>query len=104
MRQFLFLVALTVSTQANALTFTDRDSFESSLTNLIVDDYENPAYQYIQSNSQMSSVRNETEYKATGHGPAQPNLVFGFKRQPQVLWRVQWFISVGFCNDFDFGE
>jgi hypothetical protein len=77
MRKILFLVALTVSTQANALTFTDRASFESSLTNLILDDYENPAYVYSQPNVAMSGVRNETKYETTGHGFAQPNLVFG---------------------------
>lgn len=78
MGKILFLVALTVSTQANALTFTDRSSFESSLTSLIVDDYENPAYVHTQSNLAMNSVRNETKYKPTGNvNIINPNVVFG---------------------------
>lgn len=51
---------------ANAASlFTDRGTFEAQLKNVIIDDYEHPAYQFSMSDAQMSAVRNETRYVST---------------------------------------
>jgi hypothetical protein len=61
----LLLVFLAGS--ANAGIISDRATFEASLASFVVDDYENSAYNFIQSDAQMSSVLGETSYTATGH-------------------------------------
>lgn len=45
--------------------YTDRSSFEATLSRIIVDDYENPAYHFFMNNAQFSAVRNETRYTST---------------------------------------
>jgi len=60
--------------EAATATYTDRISFESSLDALVIDDYSNPGYAFIQSDLAMSSVLGETSYSATGF--PESNVVF----------------------------
>lgn len=52
--------------QAQYTTFTGRTTFESFLTNKIVDDFAIPPYNIIQSDAAMSAVVGETQFTATG--------------------------------------
>jgi hypothetical protein len=53
--------------QANATTiYQTRGAFLSSLTNVIVDDYENPNYKFQQTNAEMGAVLGQTKYTSTG--------------------------------------
>ncbi|MTJ09366.1 PEP-CTERM sorting domain-containing protein [Anabaena sp. UHCC 0204] len=46
--------------------FNNRTAFENDLSTFIVDDYENPAYQFINSDASMSNVLGQTKYQSTG--------------------------------------
>lgn len=59
--------ALMAATTAHAGVFVDRGTFEASLGTMVVDDYENGAYVFVQSDADMSSVLGETQYTSTGH-------------------------------------
>lgn len=63
----LFAVQL-VSQPAHAatVTYTDRVSFEATLGASVTDDYSDPGYVFIQSNTDMSAVLGETDYESTG--------------------------------------
>jgi hypothetical protein len=65
---FLVAASLLVGAplQAQYTTFTGRTTFESFLTNRIVDDFAIPPYNLIQSDAAMSAVVGETQFTATG--------------------------------------
>jgi len=51
----------------NATTiFSDETDFRNTLAKTFVDDYESDAYQFLQNNTDMSGVHNETQYISTG--------------------------------------
>lgn len=52
--------------EAATTIYSDRPSFEASLSALVVDNYSNPGYVFQQSNLAMSSVLGETDYTSTG--------------------------------------
>jgi PEP-CTERM motif len=52
--------------QAQFSTYTDRASYQAQLGTMVIDDYSNPNYQFIQSNAAMSAVLGETRYTSTG--------------------------------------
>lgn len=61
------LLALSVSSSTFASTiYTDSTSFNAVLSSTVVDDYQNPAYVFIQDNATMSAVLGETKYQSTG--------------------------------------
>lgn len=66
------LLAAAIGLQAVALdassattVYTNRSSFEAQLKDIVVDDYEHPAYQFKMTDAQMNAVRNETRYTST---------------------------------------
>jgi hypothetical protein len=71
----LAILLLLLPMTANADLITSRADFESSLGTIIVDDYENALYQFLQSDAVMSAVLGETQYNTTGF--SDNNIVFG---------------------------
>lgn len=61
---------------AATTTFTDAAAFNAMLSVSVVDDYSNPAYQFLNSNAAMSAVLGETDYASTGF--SDRNFVFGY--------------------------
>lgn len=53
---------------ASSTYYDDRATFEAELDRMIIDDYEDPGYVFIQSNAIMTGVKGETEYHTTGFG------------------------------------
>ncbi|QJR34142.1 PEP-CTERM sorting domain-containing protein [Gemmatimonas groenlandica] len=51
--------------QAQYSTYTDRASYEAQLGTMVIDDYSNPNYAFLQSNLAMSAVLGETRYTST---------------------------------------
>ncbi|MGE0486254.1 MAG: PEP-CTERM sorting domain-containing protein [Gammaproteobacteria bacterium] len=67
---------LGVAASAHAtLVHASRAAFEATLGTTVVDDYENPAYAFSQSDAVMSGVLGETDYTSTGF--VDLNLVVG---------------------------
>lgn len=65
----LALVVIAYTAQpiwATTITFSDRPNYESTLDTIVIDDYEDPNYEYIQTDIEMSAVVGETSYKSTG--------------------------------------
>lgn len=59
--------ALAASTAfAAPVLYGNRAAFQSQLASSVTDDYSNPAYQFINSNANMSAVLGETNYQSTG--------------------------------------
>jgi hypothetical protein len=48
------------------ITYSNRALFQAQLGASITDDYENPGYQFHQTDAQMTAVLNETRYQTTG--------------------------------------
>lgn len=75
----LFAMAITTlamgSAEAGTTIYTDRPSFEASLGASVIDDYSNPGYTFLQSNTVMSNVLGETDYASTGWLPSEINIV-----------------------------
>lgn len=57
--------ALSASTFASVL-YTDWTSFNSALDSIVVDNYENGGYVFVQNDASMSNVLGETNYTTTG--------------------------------------
>lgn len=58
--------ALTATSVNATVLYNDRTIFEGTLGTSIVDDYENPAYAFNNTNAEMSAVLGETTYETTG--------------------------------------
>jgi MYXO-CTERM domain-containing protein len=71
-------VIMTTASEAEAATPTYYNSlpaFQADITTTVTDDYQNPAYVFIQSNAVMSAVLGQTDYFTTGFG--ELNIVSG---------------------------
>ncbi|MEM8918571.1 MAG: PEPxxWA-CTERM sorting domain-containing protein [Pseudomonadota bacterium] len=71
MKRFLMISAgvmalAAVPAQAATIVYGDAGSFNAALGTTVVDDYENPGYNFIQDNATMSGVLGETRYEPTG--------------------------------------
>jgi len=62
----LAMLLLSQSVPAAFMTFSDRTTFEAVLGSLVIDDYSNAGYVFLQSDVVMSNVLGETEYMSTG--------------------------------------
>ena len=60
------LAAIALPAVASSTIYNDRTTFLNALSSSFTDDYENPAYQFIQSDSQMTAVEGQTSYMSTG--------------------------------------
>ncbi|MCC6537887.1 MAG: PEP-CTERM sorting domain-containing protein [Bryobacterales bacterium] len=58
----------------SATVFANRTAFQNASGVQLVDDYENPNYQFLQSDAAMSAVEGETAYRALTH--TDVNIVF----------------------------
>lgn len=63
----VLLASVLPAAAAAAPTFyNNRAAFQAALSSSFTDDYENPAYQFIQNDAQMTAVNHETRYMSTG--------------------------------------
>ncbi len=60
------LAAIALPAGASSTIYSDRTTFLTALSSSFTDDYENPSYQFIQSDSQMTAVEGQTSYMSTG--------------------------------------
>jgi MYXO-CTERM domain-containing protein len=63
------------ATAATPTYYNNLAAFQSDVTFTVTDDYQNPAYVFIQSNAVMSAVLGQTDYVTTGFGDL--NIVSG---------------------------
>jgi len=77
-KKLLPLLFLFAGLQVNAavMFYDDKGAFESSLDSIVIDDYSNTSYTFMNTDAAMSSVLGETDYKSTQY--ANFNLVQSF--------------------------
>lgn len=55
------------STTLAGVIYSDSAAFNATLGSIVVDNYENSGYAFVQNDAAMTNVLGETTYKATGH-------------------------------------
>ena len=74
-KYFVASIALLLGVAANAtVIYPDEASFLAAMGTTITDDYENGAYQFVQSDADMTAVLGETSYTTTGFN--DNNIIF----------------------------
>lgn len=68
MKYFFVIMTLALATSSVNATvlYNDRTTFDGMLGSSVTDDYENAAYDYINTDAAMSAVLGETVYQSTG--------------------------------------
>ena len=60
------LAAIALPVSASSTIYSNRTTFLSALSSSFTDDYENPAYMFLQNDAQMTAVAGQTAYMSTG--------------------------------------